>query len=61
MKIEIYVDNKLYAARKMPLVPRQGDLIQLGIDLYKIEMVVWCEPDNGEQVNLFTTKYKTKT
>ena len=60
MKVEIYVDNKVYAARSMELVPVAGDLIQLGIDLYKINMVVWCEPDNDDQVNLFTTAYKNK-
>ena len=58
MKIEIYVNNELYASRKMNLIPREGDLIQLGLDLYKIEMVVWCDPDNGEQINLFTMAYK---
>ncbi len=58
MKAEIYVDNKLYSSRKMNLVPSKGDLIQLGLDLYRIEMVVWCDPDNGEQVNLFTMPYK---
>ena len=58
MKIEIYVDNDLYAGRKMAFVPRVGDLIQLGLDLYKVEMVVWCDPDNGDQVNLFTSRHE---
>ena len=57
MIVEIFVDNELYAARKMALIPREGDLIQLGTDLYKIEIVAWCDPDDFNRVKLFATKH----
>ena len=59
MKIELYVDNELYASRDYSQVPREGDLIQLGLDLYEIDTVVWCDPDRGEQVTLFAEPYRT--
>jgi len=61
MKTDIYLNYKLYAARKWDGVPRAGDLIQLGIDLFVVEMVVWCDPDNEDLVNLFVIRYKPKT